>query len=203
MAPIIILIRHGEALHNINDDWGLPDPGLTEKGIEQCKALATELESKFPFAPNECRIVVSPLTRTLQTVQYGLQWLRDRGVPTEVRAEWQETTNNPCDIGKEPLILQNEWPDLDFSTLDLVYPQKTGLYEASEEAFQRRASFAKRWLFKRPEKCIVVVSHSGFIRRLLKGPRFRNLEYRTYELVEESGDLGLKEMNRDIITPEL
>lgn len=114
----------------------------------------------------------------------------------------QETTNNPCDLGAEPSVLQNEWPDLDFSSLDPIYPQKVGLYEASEEAFQRRASFAKRWLFKQPEKCIVVVTHSGFLKRVLGGPRFRNVEYRTYELVEESGDLKLKEINRDIASRE-
>ncbi|OTB02110.1 hypothetical protein M426DRAFT_322937 [Hypoxylon sp. CI-4A] len=199
MAPIIILIRHGEALHNLNDDWELPDPVLTDKGIEECKALAAKLEPEFLFTPDECRIVVSPLTRTLQTVQYSLKWLQDRGVPTEVRAEWQETTDNPCDIGGEPSTIINEWPGLDFSTLDPVYPQKIGLYENSEDAFQKRASFAKRWLFKRPEKCIVVVTHSGFLKRVVKGPKFLNLEYRIYELVDDSEDLEFKELGREMI----
>ncbi|KAI8961847.1 phosphoglycerate mutase-like protein [Daldinia sp. FL1419] len=199
MAPIIILIRHGEALHNINNEWDLPDPVLTEKGVEQCEALAEKLEQNFGFASEECRILVSPLRRTLQTVRFGLQWLRDRGVPTEVRAEWQETTDNPCDIGDDPAVIKDEWPDFDFSTLDPIYPQKTGLYENSEEAFQRRASFAKRWLFERPEKCIVVVTHSGFLKRLIKGPKYQNVEYRTYELVEDADDLQLNEIDRHIV----
>lgn len=156
----------------------MPDPELTEKGIEQCRQLAEDLEARFTFTRDECRIVVSPLRRTLQTVQHGLQWLRDRNVPVEVRAEWQvglhprgtnsegsvrtdpiqETTDYPCDVGTELSVLEKDWPDFDFSTLDPVYPQKTGLYEASEDAFRRRASFAKRWLYERPEKCIVVVT---------------------------------------------
>ncbi|KAI1374148.1 phosphoglycerate mutase-like protein [Hypoxylon crocopeplum] len=196
MAPIIILIRHGEALHNIAHEWDLPDPSLTEKGIEESRALAAELEPKFPFTQAECRIVVSPLKRTLQTVRYGLQWLQDRGVPAEVRAEWQETTSRPCDVGEDPSIIKNEWPDLDFSSLDPVYPQKTGLYESTEAAFRKRGAFAKRWLFERPEKCIVVVTHAGFLRRLVGGERFLNVEYRTYELVEESENLELKEISR-------
>ncbi|KAI1097994.1 phosphoglycerate mutase-like protein [Jackrogersella minutella] len=198
MAPIVILIRHGEALHNITDEWALPDPSLTEKGIDQCKALPAKLEPNFPFTKDECRIVVSPLRRTLQTAQHSLQWLRDRGVPTEVRAEWQETTNYPCDIGDDPSIIKDEWPDLDFSNLDPIYPQKIGLYENSEDAFQRRASFARDWLSKRPEKCIVVVTHSGFLKRLVKGSKYQNLEYRTYELVEDSGGFKLNEIDRDI-----
>ncbi|KAI4865551.1 phosphoglycerate mutase-like protein [Hypoxylon rubiginosum] len=202
MSPVVILIRHGEALHNIVHDWELPDPRLTEKGIEQSKALAAELEADFPFAQDECLIVVSPLRRTLETFQYGLQWLRDRGVPVDVRAEWQETTNNPCDIGEDSSILQDEWPDLDFSSLDPVYPQKTGLYEASEAAYRKRASFARRWLFKRPEKCIIVVTHSGFLKRTVQGPKYKNVEYRTYELFEDSEDVHFKEISRDTASLE-
>ncbi|KAI5861856.1 phosphoglycerate mutase-like protein [Durotheca rogersii] len=196
MAPVVILIRHGEALHNILHDWELPDPDLTEKGVEQCKALMAELEPNLPFAQEECRIVVSPLRRTLQTVHHGLQWLRDRGVPVEVRAEWQETTDNPCDIGREPSSIMSEWPDFDFSGLDPIYPQKIDLYENSEEAFQKRASLVKRWLFRRPEKCVVVVTHSGFLKRVVQGPKFRNVEYRMYELVEGTEDLELSEISR-------
>ncbi|KAI1504450.1 histidine phosphatase superfamily [Biscogniauxia marginata] len=196
MAPLIILIRHAQALHNIDDDWELHDPGLTKKGIEQCQVLATELERKFPFAADECRIVVSPLTRTLQTVHYALPWLRDQGVPVEVRAEWQESTNNPCDIGTGPTSIKKDWPDFDFSQLDPIYPQKVGLYGASEEALLKRASIARRWLSGRPEKCIVVVTHSGFLKRVVKGARFRNVEYRTYEAVDNNltGDIELKEL---------
>ncbi|KAI2613519.1 phosphoglycerate mutase-like protein [Hypoxylon fragiforme] len=196
MGKTIILIRHGEAEHNIADDWQLPDPGLTEKGIEESKALASKLELIFPPQSEEnCRIVVSPLKRTLQTAHYGLRWLLDRGVPAEVRAEWQETTDNPCDIGAELSEIKEEWPDYDFSSLDPIYPQKTGMYKNSEEAFQTRASFARRWLSERNEDCIIVVTHSGFLKRVVKGPKFRNVEYRTYELVEESGELKLIEID--------
>ncbi|KAI0013418.1 histidine phosphatase superfamily [Xylariaceae sp. FL0662B] len=192
MAPVIILIRHGEALHNIDDDWTIPDPGLTSKGVEQCRAMAAELEPRFTFTPDECRIVVSPLTRTLQTVHHGLQWLLSKGVPTEVRAEWQETTDLPCDVGRELSTIQSEWPGFDFSHLDPTYPQKIGLYENSEEAFHKRASVAKRWLFGRPEKCIVVVTHSGFLKRVVQGPKFKNMEYKTYELVKHASEESLE-----------
>ncbi len=69
------------------------------------------------------------------------------------------------------------------------------MYKNSEEAFQTRASFARRWLSERNEDCIIVVTHSGFLKRVVKGPKFRNVEYRTYELVEESGELKLIEID--------
>ncbi|KAI1390150.1 phosphoglycerate mutase-like protein [Hypoxylon trugodes] len=195
MAPLIILIRHGQAVHNIDNNWVLRDPALTDAGRAECKVLADRLQPKFHFTKDECCIVVSPLTRTLETVQYGLKWLRDQGVPAQVRAEWQETTDNPCDVGGEPGQVKQQWPDFDFSDLDPVYPEKTGLYENSEAAFKKRAYFAKEWLYKRPEKCIVVVSHRGFLRRVVGEPRFENGEYRTYKLVQTSSDYHLQEVD--------
>ncbi|RYP23769.1 hypothetical protein DL767_008724 [Monosporascus sp. MG133] len=206
MAPTVILIRHGEALHKIamssdvwEHEWELPDPELTKRGLEQCSKLAADLEERLPFGRDECRIVVSPLKRTLQTVRHGLQWLQNLDVPVEVRAEWQETSDNRCDIGTEVALLQKDWPDFDFSGLDPVYPQKTGLYEASEDAFRQRASFAIRWLFERPEKCIVVVTHSGFLKRALntgESDRFQHVEYRIYEFDVDSEGPQLREIDR-------
>lgn len=70
-------------------EWDMHDPDLTRKGIRQCAKLAEHLAPRFSYEPSQCRIVVSPLTRTLQTVQHGLQFLIERGVPVEARAEWQ------------------------------------------------------------------------------------------------------------------
>lgn len=96
----------------------------------------------------------------------------------------QETTGNPCDIGTDPSIIGKEWPDLDFSQLDPVYPSKTGLYDPSEEALLKRASVAREWLFQRKEKFVIVVTHSGFLRRVVDGARYKNMEYRTYDFAE-------------------
>jgi broad specificity phosphatase PhoE len=95
-------------------------------------------------------------------------------------------------------VVKKDWPDVDFSHLDPVYPQKTGIYEASEEAFQSRAALANRWLLERPEKCVVVVTHSGFLKRIVGGPKFQNVEYRTYRFAEDdSGELKLREFSQD------
>lgn len=79
-----------------------------------------------------------------------------------------------------------EWPNLDFSTLDPLYPAKTGFFGASEEAILNRALFARQWLYQRPEKYIIVMTHSGFIRRVVPGKKkYANVEYRVYEFAEE------------------
>ena len=38
----IWLIRHGESEHNTASDWGIRDPGLTDQGWRQAKALKHE-----------------------------------------------------------------------------------------------------------------------------------------------------------------
>ncbi|KAI0818211.1 histidine phosphatase superfamily [Xylaria sp. FL0064] len=195
MAPVVILIRHAQALHNVYNDWSIFDPKLTDLGITQCKTLAAQLEADFPYGTDGCRIIVSPLSRTLQTVQYSLGWLLERGVPVVARAEWQEDTANPCDVGAERSELEKAWPNFDFSQLDPIYPQKTGLYGPEEETIQKRAAFARQWLSEQPDKCIVVVTHSGFLDRVVQGPRFRNVEYRTYNIKRnDSGEVELVEL---------
>ncbi|KAJ3552852.1 hypothetical protein NPX13_g11018 [Xylaria arbuscula] len=152
MPPIVVLIRHAQALH--------------------------------------------------KTVQHSLGWLLDRGVPVEARAEWQEDTANPCDVGAERTELEKVWPNFDFSQLDSIYPQKTGLYGPGEETIRKRAEVARQWLSEQTDKCIVVVTHSGFLNRVVEGPRFRNTEYRTYQVERnESGQVALvemKELSKDI-----
>ncbi|KAI0432093.1 histidine phosphatase superfamily [Xylaria sp. FL1042] len=187
-------------------DWSIFDPKLTDLGINQCKTLAAQLEADFPYGTEGCRIVVSPLSRTLQTVQHSLGWLLDRGVPVEARAEWQEDTANPCDIGAERAELEKAWPNYDFSQLDPIYPQKTGLYGPEEEAIRKRAAVVRQWLSEQSDKCIVVVTHSGFLDRVVQGPRFRNVEYRAYQIGRnDSGEVELvelQELSKDIPSRE-
>ncbi|KAK8020754.1 hypothetical protein PG990_005892 [Apiospora arundinis] len=193
MAPHVILIRHGEATHNV----GNKSPLLTEKGVLQCEYLEKDLRSRYSFEKDSTLIIVSPAKRTLQTYHHGLKWLSDEGVPVLPRAEWQETTGNPCDICTDVAVIEKEWPSLDFSQLDPVYPAKTGLYFPSEEALQNRARFAREWLFHRPEKHIVIVTHSGFLQRVAKGQKYRNVEYKMYEFVDDAStqDFRLKEID--------
>lgn len=112
----------------------------------------------------------------------------------------QETTGNPCDIGSDVAEIAKDWPELDFSKLDPVYPAKTGLYDPSEECLRRRALFARQWLYHRPEKYVIVVTHSGFIQRTVVGVKYKNVEYRTYNFDPSdatSGDFTLQVVEVD------
>jgi len=97
-------------------------------------------------------------------------------------AEFQETTVNRCDIGSPITKMSHAWPQFDWSMIDPAYPSKEGLYEFSQEALERRGAEAKRWLEKRWEKVIAVVSHAGFLRVGICNRKFENADFRVFEL---------------------
>ncbi|KAI9728846.1 MAG: hypothetical protein M1834_007233 [Cirrosporium novae-zelandiae] len=132
------------------------------------------------------------MRRTLQTTEQSLGWLMERGVPAVVRAEFQETTIKPCDVGSPISQISQEWPQFDWSEIDPVYPSKEGFYEYSQEALTKRGIAARRWLRDRPEKAIAVVSHAGFLRVGLCQKKFDNADFRVFDFEEgeEHGKFG-------------
>lgn len=135
------------------------------------------------------------MRRTIQTAILSLDWLMDRGVPIQANALWQENSAKPCDTGSPVEDLKEEFPMIDFSTLDPVYPDKTSpkgaVYAYNRQAIVGRAQKALAELRERPEKAIVVVSHSGFMRQGVTGSWFYNADYRVFEF--EGEGLGLKQ----------
>ncbi|KAL2256444.1 hypothetical protein VTK26DRAFT_1645 [Humicola hyalothermophila] len=91
MPPTLVLIRHAEALHNIDKaNHSLPDPPLSDHGRQQALELREHLKAHLPPGRKIQLIVVSPLRRALETCLLALDWLIEDGVPVEPDARWQE-----------------------------------------------------------------------------------------------------------------
>lgn len=120
----------------------------------------------------------------------------EKGVPVILRAEFQENSAKPCDTGTAISVMEKEWPQFDWSTVDPVYPANTGLYEYSKNGLTQRGIEARKWLFNRPEKVIAVVSHAGFLRTSLCHRMFDNADFRIFDFGE--GD----EVNPSLIERE-
>ncbi|KAF3927128.1 hypothetical protein AA313_de0209598 [Arthrobotrys entomopaga] len=202
MAPNskIILIRHGEATHNLHDDFQQHDPPLTDLGKEQCIKLLKEafaLGEWEDFKDLEL-VVISPLFRTLETAfaVFGEQIKKD--LKYIVLPEIQETSPNPCDTGRTTEELVKAFPGVDFSECDRTnwLVKRHGFY--TRENLPLRASWVRKYLYERPEKVIAVVTHSGFLRWITPQdfpfvePRdkYRNCEYRSYSFASISNDDG-------------
>lgn len=115
-----------------------------------------------------------------------------------LRAEWQENSAKPCDTGLPILEASKEFPEFDWSSVDPLYPSKTGLYEFTRQGLKRRGIEAKKWLKARPEKVIAVVSHSGFLRVGISSTRYENADFRIFDFAEGEGEDGLELVEWDI-----
>lgn len=213
-AKILHLIRHAEGTHNVSPDahktplhW---DAKLTERGLTQCRELAGRRIHV------DC-VVVSPMTRCLQTAVYALPHCYYGG-PHDVRTEnnenngasgssidamdgssnrqtstapagqrtrvpfvaheaWRETVNFLCDSRRPLTDLRDEFPRVDFDSIQSEhdpiwsnYESQYGAYDEFDELRESRdgAHLAKRareaWtvLADRPERNLALVGHSAF-----------------------------------------
>lgn len=130
------------------------------------------------------------MRRTLQTAVAALDWLGAAKVPMRAHAGWQETTENPCDIGSDPATLALDFPDVDFTDVDPVFPDKSSeqakAYAYSRQALVARAQTVLAELHGRPEDVVLVVSHSAFLSRAVAGTMFGNADYRIFSFAEDA-----------------
>lgn len=174
-AKQIHFIRHAQSEHNaraaiapdediVRHDPALRDARLTPLGQDQAKALSAEISNLRDIE----LVVVSPLTRTIQTTIVAFA---NHTAPRLIEPLHREKQESYCDIGRQPHELEQEFAGFGFDHLDdpwwfdgpldgAPYPRET------LEAFEQRVARFADWLSARPEHCIAVVGHGTFLRHL-------------------------------------
>lgn len=174
-AKHIHFIRHAQSEHNaraavtpdediVRHDPTMRDARLTALGKDQAIALRAELAGLQDIE----LVVVSPLTRTIQTT---LAAFSDHPAPRLIEPLHREKQESYCDIGRSPVLLATELADLSFGHLDdpwwfhgpldgAPYPRET------LAAFEQRVNQFANWLSARPESAMAVVGHGTFLRHL-------------------------------------
>ena len=103
----VCFVRHGQGDHNASiKGWQLCDPPLNAKGEGQVKQLATELK---PQLKQFDLIVVSPLTRAMQTATGGFDGVK---CPWAVQPLLRERMGAPCDSGRTKCELLRDFPKI-------------------------------------------------------------------------------------------
>lgn len=132
---------------------GIHDPRLTEYGHVQAEQAARHLGTA-----NIRRIITSPYTRALQTVEPIARQLQ---VPVIVHPIVRERFGFACDVGTPRSVLATAWPGHDFSRIDEIW------WPAIEEpaaSIVDRATLFRAELAALPDwSDTLVVSHWGFI----------------------------------------
>ncbi|RFU80824.1 phosphoglycerate mutase family [Trichoderma arundinaceum] len=184
MEPLIYLVRHGEAEHNVSKQFSQRDPPLTQLGFKQ----AASLETTFPDPSSIAVVLSSPLKRALQTALAGFSHIialdhdgngnGSRNARFIVDRDLQERSDLPCDTGSERALLEEAFPNVDFSTLDEDWFLKTGAYAADDESVALRARTVREKLWSLAEsvqreqpvpasrRAIVIVTHGVFMKHL-------------------------------------
>ena len=189
MAFSIVFIRHGESLNNTIYDRvrGLlgndvseelldaeerklrsPDPGLTEKGLEQANRLGEHIRSNdfsfgkvFPSGAQSWKVFTSPMLRALQTTQAAFIDMNVRVLPfmyesggfyggqygskgsSNAEAVEAAFPGFSCEEGME-----HGWYNLD--------------HEESPSEFLQRAQLVSEWILARREN-VIIVSHGNLM----------------------------------------
>ncbi|UKZ91451.1 uncharacterized protein TrAFT101_006429 [Trichoderma asperellum] len=184
MEPIIYLVCHAEAEHNVTTDFSQRDPPLTLAGFQQ----ASSLVDTFPEPSSIAIVLTSPLKRALATTIAGFSHILALDVvgnSREIRSakliidrDLQESSDLPCDTGSERAVLEKLFPNVDFSMLGEHWFAKTSMYAADEDSVVLRASTFREKLWNIAEsvradqpsfssqRAIVVVTHSAFMQYL-------------------------------------
>ncbi|CAF1443600.1 unnamed protein product [Rotaria sordida] len=167
----LFLIRHGQSIANrdYDESSAYRDAGLTEQGFAQARALQKELEELQIEL-----VVVSPLTRALQTCQTALP--SSYSGPILVLPEIAEICSSHYSCGQKRHIIQPKFPNrFDWSNVPIddiwwwQYDQKH-CSETNEYQTKRVEKF-RRFIQERPEKRIAVFSHGDYLWEFLDGRR--------------------------------
>lgn len=187
------------------------DTRLTPRGVEQARSLSRRtaelLQQSCSSSSNSSSsfaVVVSPLTRALQTATLAFPSLVDesRSRREEAAARTTATTTSATatmttmtlarervwlssDVGRPRSTLAAEFPHVCFADLPPCdSPWWHGGADAAEgkvqlepvRAFRRRVARLRDALLSRPEEEIALVSHAGVLEALTGGRFFHNCE---------------------------
>ncbi|KAI1192372.1 histidine phosphatase superfamily [Nemania serpens] len=169
-------VRHAQGLHNLSHaNHHLPDPGLTPLGEDQARSLACSFLGADKIGTIEL-VLASPLRRTIQTALALLASppcmpaaVDGSGGSIQRVVAWpevQEASHLPCDTGSplDEIRAQFAHAPVDFAMVESGWHVKQqGKWTPTVEMLLERGKRARRWLRRRPEKNILVVSHGCFL----------------------------------------
>lgn len=200
------LVRHAQATHNeafLSEGRAAyakechADARLTAEGQQQCAALEKSIASSSLINDVEL-VVISPLTRTIQTAQACFSSLSPK-VPWIVLESLRERAGgHPCDRRRTVTELKVDFPSIDWNHMKSDtdrYWRALGPARETDSMIVDRAAEFFEWVAARPEEHIAVVTHSAFLFTLLNKavicPKplsvwFENCEMRSVDIYLDS-----------------
>ncbi|CAK9051384.1 unnamed protein product [Durusdinium trenchii] len=135
------------------------DPPLTCLGIQDAKDLWPKAKTLKPEL-----LVVSPLKRASETIMIGFKEAIQQGVPLMAHDACREQFGvHVCDRRGTRTDYAERWPHVDVSCVTHDEDPSSLTKRESKVELARRGHDFLQWLSGRPEKEIVVGTHSAFL----------------------------------------
>lgn len=149
------------------------------------------------------------MKRTIETalLSFGT-YAKEHNIPIIAHAGWQENSDKPCDTGSSVEELAKQFPEVDFSRVDQVWPDKSRKSEKAKKYWYTKEAILQRgedvlkdienkvWPEMEDGKAVIAVSHSGFLRSGVSGWWFNNGDYRIFEMEEREKKEGRPELKQ-------
>lgn len=157
VKKIVYFVRHGQSEGNVGNVFQAPDSPLNDEGKKQAERIAGRV------ARVSCDVLISStLPRALSTAEVIGRVVEKTPEPSPLfveRVKPSHVAGKPCD-DSEALSAHRAWSESMFTP---------GMRVADGENFDdivARADKALEFLEARPERVLVVVTHSFFLRAL-------------------------------------
>lgn len=188
----LILLRHGETIHNIQRKYSSDDCPLSEEGIIQIEKAANKIHNMIID-----KIWVSPLYRTMESMEIIKKY---HDIPHFVKDDIREIDagllkGKSFDEGLE--LYPQEIEDYMYDYIDTPLPEG----ESVQEAFDRARKVLKE--VKNEKGNILMITHGGFISLLLsyvlgdvKNYHRFNIDNGSYSLIHVDDFIKIGYINR-------
>ena len=167
MEKTLFCIRHGYALHN-KLFWTIGrkaygefrDTPLLLEGYNQAK----ELNKKWKDINDVELVVISPCTRTMETAKFVFRDVNVAMISEDFLIEYPVGGYEICNQRKDLDHLKFAYPTVSFEQKnnEMVW----GENEETKEELDERINAMFKWIGRRKEKTIAIVSHSSYIGRM-------------------------------------
>ncbi|EQC24893.1 hypothetical protein SDRG_17214 [Saprolegnia diclina VS20] len=201
-VKVLYWVRHAEGHHNAAERfYGTPtwdatvslsdeylDAALNDAGLADARNRSTHMLYERHIGLPLDKIIVSPLTRTLQTA-HELFRLNDSSVPSVpiiAMENCRETLGvHTCDKRSPRSALVEAFPKVNWSLIDdeedtLWSPSHR---ETNDEIQMRCHAFLDDVFTRIPDKYIAIVSHAGFIQNCMVLLRYPNYKPKNCETI--------------------
>lgn len=169
MLRKVYCIRHGLALHNVLAKIHGPkiyreyrDTPLVDEGFTQ----AQKLNKTWDLVNDIDLVLVSPLTRTLQTASTIFDTDNVKTIAHDSLLEYPFGGEEQCNLRKYRSTLENNYPSIDFSNISEVPEWSDTTCTVNDMAIRKKKFIDFLYTFD-PDLKIAVVSHSTYLQYIM------------------------------------